>query len=104
MNHHDSKPKEEWSQSLIKRQVRRADQALFPTLAHSFVACGRARVPHAPACEIPCHGGKGGEGGKGGGGEPLAQGLTHTDRRDRRFFQKSAASILVVSFLDIEPH
>ena len=50
-NHHDSKPKEEWSHSLIKRQVRRADQALLPTLAHSFVACGRARVPHAPACK-----------------------------------------------------
>ena len=41
--------KEEWSQSLKKRQVRRADQAPLPTLAHSFVACGRARVPHAPA-------------------------------------------------------
>ena len=42
---------ENWSNSLWRNeQVRRADQALLPTPAHSFVACGRARVPHAPAC------------------------------------------------------
>ena len=42
------------SQLGIQRQVRRADQALLPTLARSFVACGRARVPHAPACKLIC--------------------------------------------------
>ena len=42
--------------------------------------------------------------GKGGGGDPFAQGWTHTDRRIRRFFQKPVASVVVVSFLDIEPH
>ena len=36
---------------MIERQVRRADRALLPTPAHSFVACGRAEVPHAPACK-----------------------------------------------------
>ena len=44
---------ENWGNSLIKSsktsQVRRDDQSLLPTLAHSFVACGRTRVPHAPA-------------------------------------------------------
>ena len=29
-NHHENKPKEEWSHSLVERQVRRADQALLP--------------------------------------------------------------------------
>ena len=69
-NHHDSKPKEEWSHSLIERQVRRAYQALLPTLAHSFVACGRAGVPHAPACETVVK--------VKVVAIPSAQGLTHT--------------------------
>ena len=34
-----------------ERQVHKADQALLPTLTHSFIACGRMRVPHAPAAE-----------------------------------------------------
>ena len=89
----------EWSHSLIERQVRRADQALLPTLAHSFVACGRARVPHARACESSWKIGEGS-----GGGKPFVQGWTHTGRRLRRFFQKTVAGVMVVSFLDIEPH
>ena len=36
---------------------------------------------------------------------PLSRGeRTHTGRRRRRFFQKTVARVVVVSFLDIEPH
>ena len=38
-----------------------------------------------------------------GGKKPFAQGWTHTDRRLRRFFQKTVAGVVVVSFLDIKP-
>ena len=47
-NHHENK-EQQGTIECCHLQVHRADQALFPTLAHSFVACGRARVPHAPA-------------------------------------------------------
>ena len=36
--------------------------------------------------------------------KPFDQGATHTGRRRRRFFQKPVAGLVVVSFLDIEPH
>ena len=36
--------------------------------------------------------------------KPFVQGGTHTDRRIRRFFQKPVAGVIVMSFLDIEPH
>ena len=38
-----------------------------------------------------------------GGKKPFAQGWTHTGRL-RRFCQKTVAGVVVVSFLDIEPH
>ena len=41
---------------------------------------------------------------RGGSGEPFAQGWTHTNRRRRRFFKKRWPGVVVVSFLDIEPH
>ena len=47
-NHHENK-EQRGTVECCHSQVHRADQALLPTLAHSFVACGRARVPHAPA-------------------------------------------------------
>ena len=82
----------EWSHSLIEWQVHRDDQSLLPLLVHSFIACGRTRRPHAPACEKWCW-------------KTLCPGVdTHTGRRIRRFFQKPVAGVVVVSFLDIEPH
>ena len=42
--------------------------------------------------------------GESGGGKPFVQGWTHTGRRIRRFLQKPVAGVVVVSFLDIEPH
>ena len=53
------------------------------------------RVPSSPA-EVGWK--------RGGGREPFVQGWTHTSRRLRRFFQKTVAGVVVVSFLDIEPH
>ena len=42
---------ENWSNSLWRNeQVHRDDQSLLPLLVHSFIACGRTRRPHAPAC------------------------------------------------------
>ena len=42
---------ENWSDSLWRNeQVHRDDQSLLPLLVHSFIACGRTRRPHAPAC------------------------------------------------------
>ena len=48
MPHHESKDEQRRGEC-CHSQVHRADQALLPTLAHSFVACGRVGVPHAPA-------------------------------------------------------
>ena len=40
-----------WSDSVCKRwsQVQETGQVSLPTLLHSFVACDRRRVSHAPA-------------------------------------------------------
>ena len=59
----------------------------------------KPNVPDPPACESSWKIGEGS-----GGGKPLVQGWTHTGRRRRRFFQKTVAGVVVVSFLDIEPH
>ena len=48
-----------------------------------------------PCCPLPV---------RSGGGKPFVQGWTHTGRRIRRFLQKPVAGVVVVSFLDIEPH
>ena len=81
-----------WCQC-VDQQVHRDDQSLLPLLVHSFIACGRTRRPHAPACrrglkkvveKLKECGGKPLElnGGKGdqwiSWTKPFVQGWTHT--------------------------
>ena len=49
-NHHESNQRKIGQLVEKFEQVHRDDQSLLPLLVHSFIACGRTRRPHAPAC------------------------------------------------------
>ena len=97
-NHQGNKEQQrgEPVESVCSKQVQEGDQPSLPIHDRSFVAHGRSWMPCAPASETI---GSGGQERK-----PFDQGATHTGRRRRRFFQKPVAGLVVVSFLDIEPH